>query len=977
MAFNLNFKFKSDADQACKSMKKVQKELKNTENKMVNITKDSNRASGGINSLSSAFSKLAHSVSATLIGRKLADFVNSSMEAIEVVHLFSIALGDCAEESDAFITSLSNSSGLDLTNLRESTATYALLARSMGMTGEQAQILSRNTTQLALDLSSAMNVPFAQAMQDLRSGLVGQSETMYKYGVDVTEAALKQEALNQGISKSVREMSQGEKMALRYCVMLRQTSIVQTDFARTINQPANQMRILTERIVSCGRSIGNIFMPLLSKVLPYLNALAIVIKRVADAIAKFFGYKPTEVKNTTTGLSSISTGLDDVASGLDNVGSSAGSAADKMKELKNASNGLDELNVISSPDNTPSYGGGGSVSIGGGGGSVFDDITLPDYDSKLNGIKDKAEKLADQIMNALEPLKPFFQGFVDGFKKAYDVTIGPVLKVIKTVLGWVGDWFKEHPDATRALGELAGKLVGVWLAFLLFKKLGDLTGITKLLVALKELLFPTKNLKDAFDDKNKSLETQTQLETENAKELSTNLVPSMASALAVATALSLGLGILNGHLNESGANYLPNLEAGLVGVANGFNTANNSVTEGLLVGITGLEAQLIASTMPTLYGLSENGTLYIKNFSEQSSSEIEALNPSLDGLVNNVTGSVLPALITFNEDGVATITSFTVDSMGQLSLFSTNSAKETKDLVNNKLLPQLSYLEEHSTSHISQLNLNGTEQINAFSNNVKTSVNDAVTNNALPKFSELEKTGSKNMENLESSGKSSFATLHSELLLKAGMIATGVCGSFAEMGTGIGDNIISFGESAQLAFNTFGNSLIEKSCKIATGIRNGFVDGLSKAWTAIKNFATATGEKISGVFNEHKTEIVAGVTLVGTAALTGLAWSSGIFVPAFERGGMLSDGEIFRAGEKGKIEAIGTHKGRTTVMPLENTDFVNAMYKAVRSAMQENNNSNNGTTIVKIGDEVVYRSVEKSKQRNGYKISKNYAGGLV
>ena len=53
------------------------------------------------------------------------------------------------------------------------------------------------------------------------------------------------------------------------------------------------------------------------------------------------------------------------------------------------------------------------------------------------------------------------------------------------------------------------------------------------------------------------------------------------------------------------------------------------------------------------------------------------------------------------------------------------------------------------------------------------------------------------------------------------------------------------------------------------------------------------------------------------------------------------------------------------------------MYKAVRSAMQENNNSNNGTTIVKIGDEVVYRSVEKSKQRNGYKISKNYAGGLV
>ena len=113
----------------------------------------------------------------------------------------------------------------------------------MGMVDEQAQILSTNTYHLALDIASLNNVPIQQAMEDLRSGLVGQSETVYKYGIDVTEASLKTEALAEGITKSVRNMSQGEKMALRYNVMLKSTGLAQGDFAKTIASPANQFKI--------------------------------------------------------------------------------------------------------------------------------------------------------------------------------------------------------------------------------------------------------------------------------------------------------------------------------------------------------------------------------------------------------------------------------------------------------------------------------------------------------------------------------------------------------------------------------------------------------------------------------------------------------------------------------------------------------------------------------------------------------------
>ena len=136
-----------------------------------------------------------------------------------------------------------------------------------GLSAENASILAENTNRLALDLGALTNRSFTKVAEDLRSGLIGQSKTMYKYGIDVTEAAIKQEALNQGIKKSVRHMSQAEKMALRYSVMLKQSGLAHGDFANTINRPANQLRILSERFLTLGRSIGNLFIPILNSVL--------------------------------------------------------------------------------------------------------------------------------------------------------------------------------------------------------------------------------------------------------------------------------------------------------------------------------------------------------------------------------------------------------------------------------------------------------------------------------------------------------------------------------------------------------------------------------------------------------------------------------------------------------------------------------------------------------------------------------------
>lgn len=389
----------------------AQKKIRGMRNALGGIGKDANRASATLRGVSSATGAMkAVAGIATYVGltRAVKSSIVASMEAIETQNLFNVALGDMAKVSDEAVQSMSQLYGLDPTNLRDAVGTYALLANTMGFTTQQSEVLSRNMTRLALDLGSLTNVPFEQVLGDLRSGLVGQSETVYKYGLDVTEAGLKAEAMAEGISKSVRNMSQGEKMALRYNAMIRQTAKVQGDFANTIQSPANQLRILQSRMVTLGRSIGNIFLPILSTVLPYLNALTIVLTKVANAIAKFFGYSDEKfAQNSGTGLSSAGIDAEDTSDSIDNATKSA-------KKFKNVLGGIDEINTLNFDSGDSSSGAGAGA--GAGGGSILDSIGLLDpykifgeYDDVANGIADrligKFQRL-NEIIGSI-PLTPF------------------------------------------------------------------------------------------------------------------------------------------------------------------------------------------------------------------------------------------------------------------------------------------------------------------------------------------------------------------------------------------------------------------------------------------------------------------------------------------------------------------------------------------------------------------------------------------
>jgi len=338
------------------------------------------------------------SVAAIGLSKAISGTIKSSMQAIETQNLFNVSMGDTAVETGKAIDKLTDLYGLDPTNVREAVGSFALLARSMGMSTEQAKTLSMGSYNLGMDLSSLMNVPINQVMHDLKSGLLGQSETVYKYGMDVTEAGIKQEALAQGIEKSVRNMSQGEKMALRYAVMIRTAAISNGDFAKTLAEPANQLRILQERMLTLSRAIGNIFMPMLQAVLPYLNAFAAVAIKVANAISALFGFVAKGDENT------FGAGVaQDTADGFEGVADGAGNAASAVKKYKATILGIDELNLMSAP--TESSGGGGGGGAGGMGTSMLPEMVLPSYDSLTSGIKTKAAEIQAEIESQLNVFK--------------------------------------------------------------------------------------------------------------------------------------------------------------------------------------------------------------------------------------------------------------------------------------------------------------------------------------------------------------------------------------------------------------------------------------------------------------------------------------------------------------------------------------------------------------------------------------------
>ena len=293
--------------------------------------------------------------------------------------------------------------GLDITELTNYSAGLMQVTNSLKLTGEASVSTTKALTMLAGDLSSFRNQDLKTVMNNLQSGLLGQSRALYKYGIDITQATLQQYAFSNGISKSVAEMTQSEKMQLRVLAILDQSKVAYGDLANTINSPSNQLRRLRNNFKSLSRTIGGLFMGTVAKVLPYINALTMAIQRLVEWSAKMIGVDLSSIiADSGTGYTSA---FEDIADDADDATDNVNDLADATEKYKNQLMGFDKINKLSEPTDTSSKSSGSDK---GDTIDLTDSLTsaLADYEKAwndaFNNISDGSTTMADNIVNALK-----------------------------------------------------------------------------------------------------------------------------------------------------------------------------------------------------------------------------------------------------------------------------------------------------------------------------------------------------------------------------------------------------------------------------------------------------------------------------------------------------------------------------------------------------------------------------------------------
>ena len=424
---------------------------------MNNTTSSMNRARKSTTSLAAAFGKFYATWFLVIRGAKqFMNAIESTADYIEAYNYYNVALGKIASDwgqdwekygyanaeayadsfTDRLNKSLSKLSGLQIDesqqlltdtglknlglNIQEITQYASQLAsvtNSVGQTGEVSLAAASAFTKLAGDISSLFNIDFSSAAQNIQSGLIGQSRALYKYGIDITNATLQTYAYNLGLEKAVSEMTQAEKMQLRMIAILDQSKVSWGDLSRTLNSPSNLMRQFTNNVKEAGMVLGQLFIPVLQKILPVVNGVVIAIKRLLVSIAQLLGVK--------LDLDSFGQGYADLTDGFDDMADSLGGVASAAKKAKAGLRAFDELKVINMSETS-----GGAGGVGGGAIDLTDEIlkATEEYErvwqEAYDRMANKAQEIADKISKMLEPIRKIFEDFAIGdfFQAGEDVS---------------------------------------------------------------------------------------------------------------------------------------------------------------------------------------------------------------------------------------------------------------------------------------------------------------------------------------------------------------------------------------------------------------------------------------------------------------------------------------------------------------------------------------------------------------------------
>lgn len=207
---------------------------------------------------------------------KLASDMEESLNKVDV------SFGNSSEKVKEFAKTTLREFGIAEGSALEMTALFGDMATGMGISQEAAANMSTQLAGLAGDLASFKNIRIDTAQTALRGVFDGETESLKRLGVVMTQANLDAFALTQGINKQVSEMTEAEKINLRLAFVMDRTKNAQGDFARTSGGAANQMRIFQESVKEVGAELGQILLPAFTKIVTKTNELLKRFRELSD-----------------------------------------------------------------------------------------------------------------------------------------------------------------------------------------------------------------------------------------------------------------------------------------------------------------------------------------------------------------------------------------------------------------------------------------------------------------------------------------------------------------------------------------------------------------------------------------------------------------------------------------------------------------------------------------------------------------------
>lgn len=359
-------------------------------------------------SLAAAFGKLYASY--WLLFRafsKIKDAIDISSSLTEVENVVRTTFGNYEKLIQDFSKTSIQDFGMSELTAKQVASRFQAMGTAMGFSQGKMADMSLQLTKLTADMASFYDMEQSDVARNLQAVFTGETEPLRKYGLDLTQATLKEWAMKQGLDADISSMTQAEKTMLRYQYVMANTAAAQGDFARTSDTWANQIRILKQSFEQLAAIIGgaliNAFKPFVRTLNAVMQKVIAFATTVTNALGAIFGWK-FEVS-----AGGLADDWSDVAGSASDIADSTGQAAKNVEKMNKGLRAFDELNLITTPDNSSGSGsggsGGGGASGGGAsGGLVQVDTIFKDYESQIRSLRELGAYISDALSDAMESI---------------------------------------------------------------------------------------------------------------------------------------------------------------------------------------------------------------------------------------------------------------------------------------------------------------------------------------------------------------------------------------------------------------------------------------------------------------------------------------------------------------------------------------------------------------------------------------------